>query len=81
MAAKKLKNPYRLQTVTLKLSWKGKKTKIRKGKPQVTYSVSLVMVFHAAEKENRQLKELPQAYTENACICAIGGNMVARKQE
>ena len=39
------------------------------------------MVFHAAEKENRQLKELPQAYTENACICAIGGNMVARKQE
>ena len=72
MAAKKLKNPYRLQTVTLKLSWKGKKTKIRKEKPQVTYSVSLVMVFHAAENENRQLKDLPQAYTENVSVILVG---------
>ena len=31
-AAKTLKNPYRLQTVTFKLFLKGKKTKIRKKK-------------------------------------------------
>ena len=30
----------------------GKKTKIRKEKPKVTYSVALVMVLLAAENEN-----------------------------
>ena len=33
-AAKTLKNPYHLQTVTIKLLKKGKKTKIRKEKPK-----------------------------------------------
>ena len=61
MAAKTLKNPYRLQTVTFKLSQKLKKTKIRKEKPWVTYSVALVMAFLAAENENRQLEDLLQA--------------------
>ena len=62
MAAKTLKNPYRLQTVTFKLCKRGKKTKIRKEKPKVTYSVALVKAFLAAENENRQLEDLPQAY-------------------
>ena len=61
MAAKTLKNTYRLQTVTFKLSQKLKKTKIRKEKPWVTYSVALVMAFLAAENENRQLEDLLQA--------------------
>ena len=61
MAAKTLKNPYRSQTVTFKLSQKRKKTKIRKEKPKVTYSVALVMAFLAAENENRQLEDSPQA--------------------
>ena len=43
MAAKKPKNPYRLQTVTFKLAWKGKKIKRRKEKTKVKYSVALVM--------------------------------------
>ena len=39
-----------------------KKTKIRKEKPEVTSSVALVPVaFLAAESENRQLEDLPQA--------------------
>ena len=47
--------------VTFKLSWEGKKTKILKEKPKVTYSVALVMAFLAAENENRQQGDLPQA--------------------
>ena len=47
--------------MTLKLSLKGKKTKIRKEKPKFAYSVALVMPFLAAKNENRQLKDLPQA--------------------
>ena len=43
-AAKILKNPYRLQTVTFKLFLKGKKTKMRKKKEvKVAYLVALVM--------------------------------------
>ena len=30
------------------------------------------MVFHAAENENRQLKDLPQAYTENVSVLLVG---------
>ena len=56
MAAKTLKNPYSLQTVTFKLSYKGKKTKIQKEKPKVTYSVALVMAFLAAENKNDNWK-------------------------
>ena len=41
---------------------RGKKTKIRREKPKVTYSVALVKGFLAAENENRQLEDLPQAY-------------------
>ena len=52
---KMMKNLYRLQTVTFKLSQKGKETKTRKEKPNVTWSVALVMAFLAAENENRQL--------------------------
>ena len=37
------------------------KTKIRKEKPKVTYSVALVMAFLAAGNENRRLEDLPQA--------------------
>ena len=61
MAAKTLKNPYRLQTMTLKLSKKEKETKIRKEKPKVTYTIALVMAFLAAENENRLLEDLLQA--------------------
>ena len=62
MVAKTLKNPYRLLTVTLKLSLRGKKTKhVRKEKPKVTKSVALVMAFPTAENENRELEDLPQA--------------------
>ena len=57
MAAKTLKNQYRLQIVTFKLSRKGKKTQTRKEKPKATYS----MAFLSAENENRQLKDLPSA--------------------
>ena len=46
MAAKTLKNPYRLQTVT-------SISKIRKEKLKVTNSVALVMAFLAAESKNR----------------------------
>ena len=59
-AAKTLKNLYFLQTVTSKLSYKGKKTNIRKEKLKITYSVALVMAFLAAENENRQQGDLPQ---------------------
>ena len=52
MAAETLKKLYRPQTVTYKLSLKGKKTNIRKRKPKATYSVALVMAFLAAENEN-----------------------------
>ena len=45
MVAKRLKNLFRLHTVTSKLSYKEKKTKIRKEKPKVTQSVALVMAF------------------------------------
>ena len=61
MAANTLKNPYRLQIVMFKLYEKRKKTKLRKKKPKVTYSVALVMAFLAAENENRQLEDMPQA--------------------
>ena len=60
-AAKTLKNLYFLQTVTSKLSYKGKKTNMRKEKLKITYSVALVMAFLAAENENRQLEDSPQA--------------------
>ena len=60
-AAKTLKNLYFLQTVTSKLSYKGKKTNTRKEKLKITYSVALVMAFLAAENENRQLEDLPRA--------------------
>ena len=52
MAAKTLKTSYRLQSVTFKSFLEGKKTKILKEKPKVTYSVALVMVLLAAENEN-----------------------------
>ena len=39
----------------------GKKTKIRKEKPKVTYSVALVMVLLAVENENWRLEDLSQA--------------------
>ena len=58
---KTLTNPYHLQKVKFKLSKKRKKTSIRKEKPRVTYSVALVKAFLAAENENRQLEDLPQA--------------------
>ena len=61
MAARTLKNPYCSQAVRFKLSKKVKKTNIRKEKPKVTYSVALVMAFLAANNENRQLEDLPQA--------------------
>ena len=52
MAAKTLKNMYRLRTETFKLSSKKKKkTEIWKGKPKVTYLVALVLAFLAAENE------------------------------
>ena len=57
MAAKTLKNQYRLQIVTFKLSRKGKKTQTRKEKPKATYS----MAFLSAENKNWQLEDLPQA--------------------
>ena len=47
--------------MTLKLSKKEKKTKIRKEKPKVTYTVALVMAFLAAENENRLLEDLLRA--------------------
>ena len=61
MAAKTLKNLYRLQTVTFKLFQKAKKTRIRKEKPKVTFSVVMIMAFLAAENENRLLEDLPLA--------------------
>ena len=39
--------------------WRSK-TKIRKEKPKVTYSVALVMALLPAENENQQLTDLPQ---------------------
>ena len=39
--------------VTFKISQKGKKTKMHKEKPKVTYSMALVKAFLAAEKQNR----------------------------
>ena len=59
-AAKTLKNPYHLQTVTIKLLKKGKKTTERKTE-SYSNSVALVMAFLEAENENRQLKDFPQA--------------------
>ena len=48
--------------MTFKLSLRGKETKlVRKEKPKVTKSVALVRAFLAAENENRQLEDLPQA--------------------
>ena len=47
--------------MTFKISLKEKKTKLIKGKPKVTHSVALVMAFLAAENDNRQLEDLPQA--------------------
>ena len=62
MATETLKNPYRLQTVTFKLSYEGKETKINaKRKPKITYSVALIMAYLAAENENRQLEDLLQS--------------------
>ena len=62
MATETLKNPYRLQTVTFKLSYEGKETKINaKRKPKIMYSVALIMAYLAAENENRQLEDLLQS--------------------
>ena len=61
MVAKTPKNSISLRDSDVQTFLKGKKTKIRKEKPKVTYSVTLVMAFLAAENENRQLKGLPQA--------------------
>ena len=44
-----------------KFRWSGRKTKIRRKKPKVTNSATLIMAFLAAENENRQLEDLPQA--------------------
>ena len=41
------------------LEWE--KTNILKEKPKVTYSVPLVLAFHSAENENRQLEDSPPA--------------------
>ena len=60
LAAKTLKNSYFFLTVTFKISYKGKRTKIRKEKSKVTYSVALIVAFLASEHENPQLKDLPQ---------------------
>ena len=43
------------------ISWRGRKPNCEKKKPKATYSVALVMAFLAAENENRQLEDLPQA--------------------
>ena len=59
MVAKTPKNSISLRDSDVQTFLKGKKTKIRKEKPKVTYSVTLVMAFLAAENENRQLKGLP----------------------
>ena len=56
-----LKNSYHLRTVTFKLSWKGKKTSVRKEKPKVTHSMALMTAFLEAESENRLLEDLSQA--------------------
>ena len=61
MATKKIKNAYHLQTVTFELSEKGKRTKIRKEKPKVTFSMALVVAFLAAKNKTWQLEDLPQA--------------------
>ena len=61
MVAKTPKNSISLRDSDVQTFLKGKKTKIRKEKPKVTYSVTLVMTFLAAENENRQVKGLPQA--------------------
>ena len=63
MAAKTLNNLYRWQTVTFKLSLKGKKTNVLKEKPKVAYSVALVLAFPSIIKKNknRQLGDLPLA--------------------
>ena len=55
-----MKNSYFLLTVTFKISYEGKRTKIRKEKSKVTYSVALIVAFLASEHENPQLKDLPQ---------------------
>ena len=60
LAAKTMKNSYFLLTVTFKISYEGKRTKIRKEKSKVTYSVALIVAFLASEHENPQLKDLPQ---------------------
>ena len=39
----------------------GEKTNILKEKRKVTYSVTLMLAFLAAENENRQLEDLPRA--------------------
>ena len=56
-----MKNPSRLQTMTFKLFYKGDKTKLRKEKSKVTFSVALVMAFLADEKESGQLEDFPHA--------------------
>ena len=61
MVAKTPKNSISFRDSDVQTFLKGKKTKIRKEKPKVTFSVTLVMAFLAAENENRQLKGLPQA--------------------
>ena len=52
---KTLKNPYCLQTVTFKLSLKGRETKIRKEKPNVTNSMALVMHFSRLKIDNWEI--------------------------
>ena len=61
MAAKTLKTSHRLQTVMFIIYQKGEKTKIRKEKPKITYLLTMVIAFLAAENENRHLEHLSQA--------------------
>ena len=57
MALKPPKNPYRFQTYLNKRP----ENQNTERKPKGTHSVALVMEFLAAENENRQLEDWPQA--------------------
>ena len=61
MAAKHWKIRVPIRQWRSNISWRGRKPKCEKKKPKATYSVALVMAFLAAENENRQLEDLPQA--------------------
>ena len=63
MAVKTLKNLYHLQTDAKTFLERGRKLICEKKNREVTYLVALVMAFLAAEIENRQPEDLPQAYS------------------